>query len=45
MLNTTETVSHFLKHGDSYGGQIASKVIEQSSSTVSVLVTIDNWSR
>ncbi len=44
-MNSTEVLTPFLRHGDSYQGRSPSTVIANSDSSVSVLLTVDNWSR
>ena len=42
---TTAAPSPFMKYGESYGGQSASRILGQTLSEVAVGVTLDNWSR
>ncbi len=43
--NATTTASRFLKHGGTYGGRVATRVIELADASVAVLITADNWSK
>ena len=42
---TTAAPSPFMKYGESYGGQSASRILGQTLAEVAVGVTLDNWSR